>query len=225
MKLSGELNAFSDRLGYQFKTPAYLIEAVTHPSFGGAADNNQRMEFLGDRVLGLVMANALFDRLEDADEGVLAPQFNGLVRKEACAEVARTIDLGACLKMGRSEMQSGGRRKEALLADAMEAVIAAVYLDAGFEATQTLVLRLWAPMLERAEHVDARDAKTLLQEWAQAHAMPPPKYTEVGRTGPDHAPEFEIEAILQSGERARAKATSKRQAQQIAAKDLLDRLS
>ncbi|MEM9715528.1 MAG: ribonuclease III [Pseudomonadota bacterium] len=225
MKLSADLDQFSGRLGHRFATPDLLIEAVTHPSFGGAGRNNQRLEFLGDRVLGLVMSNALFDRLDTADEGTLAPQFNALVRKEACAEIARQIDLGSCLKMGRSEMQSGGRRKEALLADAMEAVIAAIYLDAGFEAAQTVILRLWRPLLDRAEHVDARDAKTLLQEWAQARAMQPPQYTELSRTGPAHAPEFEIEALLENGERATAKATSKRQAQQIAAKELLERLS
>ncbi|MEO1562670.1 MAG: ribonuclease III [Pseudomonadota bacterium] len=225
MTLSKELAALCDRLGHRFEHPELLIEAITHPSFGGAGRNNQRLEFLGDRVLGLVMANALFERLGNADEGTLAPQFNGLVRKEACAEVAETLELGACLKMGRSEMQSGGRRKQAILADAMEAVIAAVYLDGGFDPARDMILRLWAKLLDRAEHVDARDAKTLLQEWAQARSMPPPDYREVSRSGPDHAPVFEIEAILENGERAIARAASKRQAQQLAAQDLLERLT
>jgi len=225
LKLSAELKSFSERLGYEFSDPELLIEAITHPSFGGSGRNNQRMEFLGDRVLGLIMANALFDRLGHADEGTLAPQFNALVRKEACAEIAQKIDLGACLKMGRSEMQSGGRRKQAILADAMEAVIAAMYLDAGFEPTRKAVLRLWSDLIDMAESVDARDAKTLLQEWAQARAMQPPVYSELSRSGPDHAPVFEIEAALENGETAVAKAASKRQAQQIAAKELLERLS
>jgi len=225
LKLSTELKALCERIGFEFSDPALLIEAVTHSSFGGASISNQRLEFLGDRVLGLVMANALYNRMGDADEGTLAPQFNGLVRKEACAEVANEIQLGSCLKMGRSEMQSGGRRKQAVVADAMEAVIAAIYLDAGFDKAREVVLRLWADQIDRAEKVDARDAKTLLQEWAQARAMPPPEYKELSRTGPDHAPVFEIEAALQNGKTARGKATSKRQAQQIAAKDLLDQLT
>ena len=224
LKLSAELKSFCDRLGHQFAKPELLIEAVTHPSFGGVGRNNQRLEFLGDRVLGLTMAHALFDRMVDAEEGQLAPQFNALVRKEACAEIAQLIDLGACLKMGRSEMQSGGRRKQAILADAMEAVIAAVYLDAGFDVTRDLVLRHWTDLLKKAEKVDARDAKTLLQEWAQARGMQPPNYVEKSRSGPDHAPVFEIEAVLENGETAVASAASKRQAQQIAAKELLDRL-
>lgn len=225
LKLSAELKAFCQRLGHEFKDPALLIEAVTHPSFGGVDRNNQRLEFLGDRVLGLTMANALFDRMDGAEEGKLAPQFNALVRKETCAEIAQKIDLGACLKMGRSEMQSGGRRKQAVIADAMEAVIAAIYLDAGFEAARAVVLRLWDDQLDKAETVDARDAKTLLQEWAQARSMQPPVYEEVARTGPDHAPEFEIRARLENGETAVARAASKRQAQQIAAKELLERLT
>ena len=225
LKLSGELIALCKRLGHDFAQPDLLIQAITHPSFGGQGRNNQRLEFLGDRVLGLVMANALFDRLDDASEGTLAPQFNALVRKEACAEIARALDLGPCLRMGRSEMQSGGRRKDAILADAMEAIIAALYLDAGFATAQKIVLGLWSDLLDRAEHVDARDAKTLLQEWAQARAMQPPTYLEISRSGPDHAPIFEIEAKLENGATARAHAASKRQAQQMAAKELLERFT
>ena len=137
MKLSAELKAFSDRLGHDFAQPELLIRALTHPSISGPSrPDNQRLEFLGDRVLGLSMADALFAADKTASEGQLAPRFNALVRKETCAEVAREIDLGAVLKLGRSEMMSGGRRKQALLGDAMEAVIAAVYLDAGFETAK-----------------------------------------------------------------------------------------
>ena len=127
------------------------------------------------------------------------------------------------LKLGRSEMLSGGRRKEALLADAMEAVIAAVYLDGGFEAAKALVLRLWGKRVTAVD-ADARDAKTALQEWAQARKLPPPKYVVVERTGPDHAPVFTIEARLENGESQSATANSKRQAEQAAAKLLLARL-
>jgi len=142
------------------------------------------------------------------------------VRKEACAEVARAIDLGAVLKLGRSEMQSGGRRKEALLADAMEAVIAAVYEDAGFDVARAVVLRHWRARIGAVKQ-DARDAKTALQEWAQARGLPPPAYVETARSGPDHAPEFTIEVRLESGAATSATAGTKRQAEQAAATALL----
>ena len=221
MKLSADLQALSERLGHRFERPELLVRAVTHSSRAGAnREDNQRLEFLGDRVLGLVMAEALLASDTGATEGQLAPRFNALVRKEACADVAREIDLGAALKLGRSEMLSGGRRKQALLGDAMEAVIAAVYLDAGFDAAKTLVLRLWGQRIGSVED-DARDAKTALQEWAQARAMPPPSYVELSRDGPDHAPVFVIEVKLADGQSAKAKAGSKRLAEQAAAKTLL----
>lgn len=224
MKLSADLIAFSKRLGHEFTRPELLIRALTHGSIStDTRPDNQRLEFLGDRVLGLVMAEALLHADKDASEGQLAPRFNALVRKEACADVAREIDLGAVLKLGRSEMLSGGRRKQALLGDAMEAVIAAVYLDAGFDAAKAMITRLWGKRITTVKS-DARDSKTALQEWAQARKMPPPRYVETGRTGPDHAPEFTIEARLESGESASATATSKRAAEQTAAKELLARL-
>ncbi|GAA3860829.1 ribonuclease III [Celeribacter arenosi] len=224
MKLSRELADFEDRLGHQFKTPDLLVRALTHSSISSKTrPDNQRLEFLGDRVLGLVMAEALFEADRQASEGQLAPRFNALVRKEACAEVARQIDIGVVLKLGRSEMMSGGRRKEALLADAMEAVIAAVYQDAGFEAAKVVVKTLWGDRVERVDE-DSRDSKTALQEWAQARGQKPPTYTEIARSGPDHAPIFTIEVMLSSGETATAEAPSKRQAEQTAAKDLLSTL-
>ena len=224
MRLSAELVAFSERLGHSFTQPDLLIRAVTHASISTATrPDNQRLEFLGDRVLGLVMAEALLAADKGASEGQLAPRFNALVRKETCADVARQIDLGAVLKLGRSETMSGGRRKEALLGDAVEAVIAAVYLDAGFEAARDMVLRLWGDRIDTVK-ADARDAKTALQEWAQARGQTPPTYKELGRKGPDHAPVFTIEVRLTSGESATAEATSKRSAEQSAARALLDRL-
>lgn len=224
MRLGADLRAFCERLGHEFSQPELLVTALTHPSIASPArDDNQRLEFLGDRVLGLVIAEALLAADESASEGLLAPRFNALVRKETCADVARQIDLGSVLKLGRSEMKSGGRRKEALLGDAMEAVIAAVYKDAGFAAAQSLVLRLWGDRIDRVE-ADARDAKTSLQEWAQARKQPPPRYTETNREGPDHAPVFTVEVRLESGETSAATATSKRAAEQAAAKSLLSRL-
>nr|WP_247744836.1 ribonuclease III [Shimia sp. R11_0] len=213
------------RLGHKFARPELLVRAVTHSSMSSATrQDNQRLEFLGDRVLGLVMSEALLEHDKSASEGQLAPRFNALVRKEACAEVAREIDLGAALKLGRSEMMSGGRRKQALLGDAMEAILAAVYRDAGFEVAKALILRLWGNRVTTVE-ADARDPKTSLQEWAQARKLPPPSYELVRRSGPDHAPVFTIAVKLQNGAVAEATDSSKRKAEQAAAKMLLAQVS
>ena len=225
MKISGDLRALEARIGHKFADPELLLRAVTHSSMSSSTrEDNQRLEFLGNRVLGLVMAEALLDHDRKATEGQLAPRFNQLVRKETCADVAREIGLGDVLKLGRSEMISGGRRKQALLGDAMEAVIAAVYRDAGFDAAKKMVLRLWGDRVTKVK-ADARDAKTSLQEWAQARGLQPPKYVELARSGPDHAPVFTIAARLDSGEEATATAGSKRQAEQAAARALLERLA
>ena len=224
MKPSAELTAFAERLGHQFQNVQFLVRAVTHPSIATETrPDNQRQEFLGDRVLGLVIAEALLQVDPKATEGQLAPRFNALVRKETCASVARDIDVGAVLRLGRSEMMSGGRRKDALLADAIEAVIAAVYQDAGFDAARSVVLKHWQSRIASVEG-DARDAKTALQEWAQARGLQPPSYDAVGREGPDHAPIFTVEAKLTTGEAVQAKATSKRAAEQAAAKALLEQV-
>ena len=224
MKTAADLTDFADRLGHRFGDIGLLREALTHASLSGPTRrNNQRLEFLGDRVLGLTIAEALLAADTHAAEGMLAPRLNALVRQETCAEVARAVGLGEVLKLGRSEMQSGGRRKDALLADAMEAVIAAVYLDAGFAAAKALVLRLWGERIA-AVQTDAQDAKTALQEWAQARGLPPPSYTVTQRQGPDHAPAFTVQARLSSGETASATASPKRAAEQAAARALLERV-
>ncbi|MEE4119090.1 MAG: ribonuclease III [Paracoccaceae bacterium] len=221
MKLSADLRDFQHRLGHAFARPELLVRALTHSSLSSESrPDNQRLEFLGDRVLGLVMAEALLAADAGAKEGQLAPRYNALVRRETCAEVAGEIGLGDVLKLGRSETMTGGRRKAALLADGMEAVIAAVYLDAGFNAARALVLRLWGDRVGRVAE-DARDPKTALQEWAQARGMKPPAYEQVARSGPDHAPEFTIRARLESGAVAEARAPSKRAAEQAAAQALL----
>ncbi len=224
MRLAADVKAFEGRIGYQFTTPDMLIRALTHASISSATrPDNQRLEFLGDRVLGLVMADALLGADPGASEGQLAPRFNALVRKETCADVAREVGLGDVLKLGRSEMLSGGRRKEALLGDALEALIAAVYVDGGFEAAKALVLRLWNGRIGAVD-ADARDAKTSLQEWAQARGMPPPSYSQTARDGPDHQPMFTVEVRLEDGAFESAKAGSKRVAEQCAARVLLARL-
>ena len=224
MKKSEAIRSFEQRLGYEFSNLSLLIEALTHSSI--ASDfrkDNQRLEFLGDRVLGLVMAEALLEIDQTAPEGTLAPRFNALVRKETCAEVARQIELGGVLKIGRSEMLSGGRRKDALLGDGMEAVIAAIYKDGGFEVAKTIIINLWGDRIKNVKG-DARDAKTMLQEWAQARGQNPPNYEVMSRSGPDHAPDFLVKVILDSGETSEAMAGSKRQAEQMAAKALLQKI-
>jgi len=225
MKLSRDLQDFQTRIGHDFARPDLLIRAMTHSSIASATrPDNQRLEFLGDRVLGLVMAEALMGEDRAAAEGQLAPRFNALVRKETCADVARQIDLGAVLKLGKSEQVTGGRRKMALLGDGMEALIAAIYLDAGLETAREVILRLWGDRLHAVAD-DARDAKTTLQEWAQARKMPPPTYEILDRSGPDHAPVFQIAARLKDGREATGEAPSKRAAEQAAAKALLDKVS
>lgn len=224
MKLSADLQGFSKAVGHQFRQPELLIRALTHASIASPTrPDNQRLEFLGDRVLGLVMAEALLAADPGASEGQLAPRFNALVRKETCADVARDCGLGEVLKLGRSEMVSGGRRKDALLGDAMEALIAAVYQDAGFDAARSLILRLWGGRIGAVKS-DARDPKTSLQEWAQARGQQPPVYVETARSGPDHAPQFTVEVRLESGEHEAAVAGSKRMAEMAAARALLARL-
>ena len=221
MKKSESIRFFEQRLGYEFSDVSLLVEALTHSSIASESrKDNQRLEFLGDRILGLVMAEALLEIDQFASEGTLAPRFNALVRKEACAEVARHIDLGGVLKIGRSEMLSGGRRKDALLGDGMEAVIAAIYKDGGFEVAKRTITELWGDRIKNVKG-DARDAKTMLQEWAQARGQNPPKYEIMSQSGPDHAPEFLVKVLLDSGETADATAGSKRQAEQMAAKSLL----
>lgn len=224
MRLSADLRAFEGRIGYAFVAGAHLVRAVTHASIGTVSrPDNQRLEFLGDRVLGLVMARALFAADPQASEGQLAPRFNALVRKETCADIAREIGLGDVLRLGRSEMMSGGRRKGALLGDAMEAVIAAVFLDGGYTAAEEMILRLWADRIGTVAEVP-RDAKTLLQEWAQSRALGLPVYTETTRDGPDHAPQFTVEVRLENDAHESARAGSKRAAEQTAAAALLSRL-
>ncbi len=219
------LQAAAARLGHDFNRIGLLDRALTHPSLSGPmTPDNQRFEFLGDRVLGLVIAEVLFERYPDEAEGVLAPRLNDLVRKETCAEVALAVGIDQVLRLGKSESQTGGRRKKAILGDAMEAVIAAVFLDAGLGAAREMILRLWKDRIEAQGDTPPMDAKTMLQEWAQSHGMRPPRYNLVNREGPDHAPLFTIAVVLETGETANAQAKSKRAAEQAAPAQLLEGL-
>jgi ribonuclease-3 len=205
---------------------ALIDRALTHPSASSPArPHYQRLEFLGDRVLNLMIAEALFHRFPDEAEGVLALRLNDLVRKETCAAVAEALDLGRHLRLERAEARAGGRKRVATLADAMEAVLAAVYLDGGEAAARDVVRRLWGPHIDAQGAAAPQDAKTALQEWAQARGMAPPRYETLRREGPDHAPRFTVAARLADGAEAVAEAANKRSAEQAAAADLLERVS
>ncbi|PPD30718.1 MAG: ribonuclease III [Hyphomicrobium sp.] len=212
-------------LGHRFKNPALIERALTHASVrGGKAhrDDNERLEFVGDRVLGLAIAEALSDAFPLATEGDLARRYNRLVRGETCAQVARELNLGASLILSESENESGGREKETILADAMEAVLGAIFLDAGFEKSRAVVRELWQSHFALFLHVEA-DAKSALQEWAQGRGLALPEYVEIARKGPDHAPRFTSEVRIVGKRPARGEGASKRQAEQAAATALLTR--
>lgn len=223
---SRPLEAVEDRLGYRFEDRALLARALTHrsavPGDRAAHESYQRLEFLGDRVLALVVAEMLYRADARADEGDLARRLNSLVRRETCAEVALDLDLGSAVRLGTGERQSGGRRKEAILGDVAESVIAAIYLDGGFEAARSFVERNWRPRMEKLSG-PLRDPKTLLQEWAQGLGLPTPVYEAVGRSGPDHAPEFTVRVIVGGKGGGEGRGRSKREAEQAAASDVLTR--
>jgi ribonuclease-3 len=214
------------RIGYRFADPEMLECALTHISALKGARNRagsyQRLEFLGDHVLGLVISAMLYRSFPKADEGELSRRLADLVRKETCAEIARAIDLGAAVRVGSSEANAGARSRPAILADVCEAVIGAVYVDGGFKAAEELVDRLWEART-RAKAQPLRDPKTVLQEWAQARGLPTPVYREVARSGPDHSPEFRVAVQLPSFAPAEGMGRSKRVAEQGAAAAMLAR--
>lgn len=216
--------ALERRIGYDFRDKALLDRALTHISAAkrGRADSYQRLEFLGDHVLGLVVSDMLFRAYPKADEGELSRRLADLVRQETCAEVARAIDLGAAVRLGASESNSGGRRRTAILADVCESLIGAVFLDGGYPAAAEIVERLWLERMLKPPR-PLRDAKTVLQEWAQAQGLPTPSYREVERTGPHHKPEFRVAVDVAELVPAEGSGRSKRAAEQAAAAAMLVR--
>ncbi len=218
--------SLEERIGYRFSDTALFDSALSHISALKGARNRagsyQRLEFLGDHVLGLVISDLLFRAFPKADEGELSRRLADLVRKETCAEIARTIDLGAAIRLGSSEANAGGRKRPAILADVCEALIGAVYLDGGYTAAEALVGRLWdARMKTKAQPL--RDPKTVLQEWAQARGLPTPAYREVARSGPDHDPVFRVTVQLPKLAPAEGSGRSKRAAEQAAAAAMMTR--
>lgn len=214
----------SQTLDYRFGDPDLLNLALTHPSTaksrGERALTNQRLEFLGDRVLGLVVAEMVYEAFPGEDEGAMARRHTALVRRETLARVANRIGLGGHILMAPSEAESGGRSNQALLADTCEALIAALYLDGGLEAAAWFIREHWTPLMGE-DMKPPKDAKTALQEYAQSRALPLPAYSEQSRSGPPHAPVFTIAVSLQSGETASGEGGSKRVAEQRAAQALL----
>jgi ribonuclease-3 len=221
-----DLSALERALGHSFRDRQLLVQATTHSAAGhGRADavDNERLEFLGDRVLGLVVAQLLIERFPKAKEGELGPRLTALVRREALAEVAKMIDLGAYLVLAPADAASGARSHPKFLADATEAVIAALYLDGGLEAARRFVTKGWA-RLPGAVAVAPIEPKTALQEWAQGHGRPLPSYSVVRSAGVAHDPVFEVKVEVTGVEPAHAEGSSKRAAEKAAALAMLKRL-
>jgi ribonuclease-3 len=215
----------TDRLGHAFVAPGLLAQALTHRSAG--APHNERLEFLGDALVNLIVAQALFERWPKADEGALTRARAELVRESALAGIARELDLGARLTLGPGEMKTGGHRRDSILADALEAVVAAIHLDAGFEACRAVVLPWFAALIDALPPPNklGKDAKTRLQEWLQARQKPLPAYALVSETGDDHAKTFRVgctlsdPALMREGEGG-----SRRAAEQAAAEAVLQQI-
>jgi ribonuclease-3 len=225
------VSALELRLGHRFSVPTLLDQALTHASTGEGTRkiiNNERLEFLGDRVLGLFTAEALMAQYPDAREGDLSQRYNMLVNRDACARVARRMDLGPALRLAGGETRRGGREHDTILADACEAVLAALYVDGGPEVARAVFLRFWAEEIETLGQsamsaVALGNPKSFLQEWAAAGRKAIPAYSVVERTGPDHEPLFTVEVRVDGLEPARAQGRSRQEAEKAAASLLLSR--
>jgi ribonuclease-3 len=220
---SAELEA---QIGHSFQDADLLRRALTHVSAvngeGARVETYQRLEFLGDRVLGLAVSEMLFVTFPEAHEGELSRRLADLVRRETCAEVATEWGAGAHIRLGAGEAQTGGRRKNAILADVCESLIGAVFLDGGFEVARDVVQRAWRQRMLTPRR-PLRDSKTSLQEWAQARGLPTPVYREVGRSGPEHQPQFRVAVTIDGFDPADALGPSKRVAEQAAARAFMAR--
>lgn len=221
------IEALEAALGYTFKDKPRLERAMTHPSAVSSAEavkhSNQRLEFLGDRVLGLVIAERLFERYPSEREGDLAPRLNRLVNKTACANAVRHVGVADYILMADNEIRSGGRERDSTLGDVCESLIAAIYLDGGLKAARAFIERAWAEQFNAAPK-RVKDNKTLLQEWAQARGRGLPVYKVVSRDGPDHAPVFTISVEVTGVGTAEGLSDSKQDAERAAAGALLDRV-
>lgn len=224
---AAEVKALEGRLGHVFADPALLDAALTHASVSDGSNkkilHNERLEFLGDRVLGLLAAEALVRLNPDWREGDLTRRQAALVSGKACAQVARGLSLSGALRLAGSTSNQGGRDNDRILGDAMEALMAAVYLDGGLEAARGVFELAWKDVLTGAVAETGKEPKTALQEWAMAQALPLPLYDTVSRIGPDHAPTFTVEVTVKGYAPERAVGSSLRDAEKAAARALLQR--
>ena len=216
------LDEITERLGYRFRNPALLTEALTHGSTQKHKGDYQRLEFLGDRVLGLLIAEHLFRAHPGDEEGQLTHVLSSLVRSEACAEAGDTIGLSDLVIIGSGERAKGMNLNRTVLGDAMEALVAAIYLDSGLEEARAFVLRCWDAQL-KAPKLAAKDPKTFLQEWALARALPIPAYRIISREGPEHEPVFVVSVEVKDRPPAEGTAKAKRAAEMDAAEQFLKR--
>ena len=209
-------------LGYEFSQPALLEQALTHKS--KSAHNNERLEFLGDAVLGVVIANVLYTQESEAAEGALSRLRAILVRRETLAEVAAELRLGDALQLGSGEARSGGHQRQSIMADALEALIGAVFIDSGFESASLVILKLFASRLDSLPDAESlKDPKTVLQERLQAQALSLPDYTVINESGPPHARRFEVICKVEELKlESKGVATSRRRAEQTAAAAVLE---
>jgi ribonuclease III len=220
-----EFSALEDRLGRRFNDETLLARALTHSSLSGGVRkvrDLERLEFLGDRVLGLLTAEELWRRYPEFEEGDMAPRLNALVRKETCAKAALHFGIDEFIMMSEWEEGAGGRKKKAILGDVMEALLGALYIDGGLDAARIVYENYWTPNLE-ALSKSHRDAKTALQEWSQNKKLGTPDYNVLDADGPAHAPAFTIEVQVKGKKPARGEGASKRKAQMDAARNFLTR--
>jgi len=221
------LTALEEILGHRFKDQELLTKAISHASAitrqRQTLESYQRLEFLGDRVLALVIAKMLYEAFQAADEGELARRLNQLVMRDTCAAVAEDAGVGRFIMLGEGELKTGGRKKTAILADVCESVIAALYLDGGLEAAERFIDRNWRERME-AGSGSRNDAKTTLQEWAQGRGFETPRYEVREQTGPDHAPSFTIAVHVEGEDAMEGAGKTKREAEQAAAAALLARV-
>jgi ribonuclease-3 len=216
---AGHLAPLCDKLGYRFQSDDLLTEALSHASLAGSK-NYERLEFLGDRVLGLIIAEWLLERYPKLSEGALAKRLAILVMRDTLAAAAQDLTLDRYVLLSKGAEDDGGRLKPALLADVCEAVLGAMYLDGGLEPPRALVRRVWARFFDNLA-VTSRHAKSELQEWAQGKGLPTPTYREVSRSGPDHAPEFVVAVDVEGYDAVTGTGASKRAAEVAAATNFL----
>ena len=224
MKINHHQKEICRLLNYQFKSNRLLEEALTHSSARKSSKvNNERLEFLGDRVLGLVIAEELLRKNPNSSEGEIATYYNSLVKKETCSFIAKEIGLENLLTLGKSVKRTNDRQKDKILGNAIEALIGAIFLDAGFEISKQLVLKVWRKQIDIVRDIEAH-AKTALQEFLQSKGQEPPTYKQISRTGPDHDPDFCVEVLLGSGLNAIGNGSTKRMAETKAAEQILEKI-